>query len=279
MTLSRSAHKGMQIAIWLACAAGTANFVVAQFAECSTGEDLTRVTVQLALFLYAGSLIGMLHRGDPSDDRRRRQEKITRWLWSAAFGVYFVHVLLAFHYFHHWSHAAAFVHVVRESGFGPGLYFNYAFTLTWAADVVYWWCGIDRYARRRRWITAILHGFMLFMIVNGAVIFAHGTTRWINLLLFAVVAVHAIARLVPADSRCEESRSLAIVVGWVIGGVVGLVPGLAVAIYHGSFMRPADDDFHRALLFAGSIFGLVLGGLVALWLHWRREHQSVVNRS
>ena len=62
-----------------------------------SGEDATRYTVRVALVGYAlgaGALLGGSRR-------------LARACWTAGWLAYIVHVLLAFHHFHHWSHEHA----------------------------------------------------------------------------------------------------------------------------------------------------------------------------
>ena len=95
---------------------------------------------------------------------------------------------MAFHYFHHWSHALAFERTRQVSGVGEGIYVSYLFTLLWVADVAWWWLQPDRYAARPAWIDRTLHGFMLFIVLNGTVVFESGGIRWAGLLGLVVLA-------------------------------------------------------------------------------------------
>ena len=171
----------------------------------STGELLTRWTVRLALLLYAMTLalrIAQPHRNAAA-----------RLLWTAGCGLFLAHVVYAFHFFHGWSHQHAYDETARQTravtgvDSGDGLYLNYLFTLVWAADVAMWWLGgQEAYERRPRWVDVTLHVFMAFMVVNGAVVFASGATRWsavvVAVALAALLATKwlAIDRLNPSDS-------------------------------------------------------------------------------
>lgn len=154
-------------------------------------ELLTRWTVRLALLLYAATLALRLL----SPSRRRA----SRLLWTIGCVLFLAHVAAAFHYFHGWSHANAYRETARRTSelfgtdWGGGLYFNYLFTLAWAADVAWWWAkGIDAPDRRRRWVGMTLHAFMFFMAFNATVIFERGATRWVAVALtVAVVALAA----------------------------------------------------------------------------------------
>ena len=137
---------------------------------------LTIWTVRISFLLYVAALALML-----ADKRGARV------VWAAGFLAYLAHVAAAFHYFHHWSHAAAYQETARQTeelfgfAFGGGLYFNYAFTVVWGADVLF------RFGSR--WAAAAVHGFLAFMFFNGTVVFAQGWSRWAGVAATALLAV------------------------------------------------------------------------------------------
>ena len=134
------------------------------------GESITRWSVRLALMFYVLTLTALLAGS---------KGRSARVLWTLGCLCYLAHVAAAFHFFHGWSHAAAYRATAWQTNrafdlyWGGGLWFNYLFTAMWAADVAYWWeAGADRYRGRARWVTVPLHAFMAFMWVNGAIVFA-----------------------------------------------------------------------------------------------------------
>jgi hypothetical protein len=156
-----------------------------------TGELLTRWTVRLALGLYAAGL-GLLL----ASSGRPGWLRVARVVWSAGCALFLVHVACAFHFFHDWGHADAYRETARQTGdlfgayWGGGLYFNYAFTLAWLADVLWWWArpaGV--YLRRTRWVTVPLHAFLLFMAFNATVVFETGPTRWAGVAALAALTL------------------------------------------------------------------------------------------
>ena len=96
---------------------------------------------------------------------------------------------MAFHYYHHWTHADAFEHTRRVSGNGEGIYVSYLFTWLWVADAIWWWVRPKQHADRSPWIDRGLHAFMLFIVFNGMVVFESGPIRWAGLLMFLVLPV------------------------------------------------------------------------------------------
>ena len=152
------------------------------------GELLTRLTIWMALACYSVSVgLGLL--------RPERGRRWARYFWTSGLAFFLVHVTAAFHYYYDWSHTVGINETARQTreltgvDSGSGLYLNYLFSLVWLSDGVYWWVvGVNRYASRPRWVSGTVHGFFIFMIVNGAVVFVKGPTRWIGCALLVGLA-------------------------------------------------------------------------------------------
>jgi hypothetical protein len=112
------------------------------------------------------------------------------YTWGCAMCL--LHIAVAFHLAHAWSHAAAVEHVERASGFGAGLYVNYLFAGVWLADAAWMWVSFESYLRRPRWVNWAVHGFLAFIVFNAAVVFNTGFTRAVCALFFVGLAVHAL---------------------------------------------------------------------------------------
>jgi hypothetical protein len=106
----------------------------------------------------------------------------TRWAYTIAWGLCLLHIAIAFHVGHAWSHRAAFDHTERVSGFGPGIFVNYLFVLVWTGDVFWAWINLDSYLGRPAWVNWLVLGFMGFVVFNAAVVFGGGMQRWASLL-------------------------------------------------------------------------------------------------
>ena len=167
----------------------------------SAGAALISASVRLALLCYAATVAGRL--------LGFRGRKI-RFLWTVGCLLFIVHVAAAFHYVHHWSHQAAVRTTATETrqllgvAFGEGLWFSYVFVLLWLADAVWWWSSATSYLQRPRWLNLALHGYLLFIAFNGAVIFEAGPTRLFGLLITPLLLVMMILKLRSrqhADSR------------------------------------------------------------------------------
>jgi hypothetical protein len=159
------------------------------------GELLTRWTIRLALACYVGYVGGCLARCNFS------ARPIARQLWTAGCGLFVLHVACAFHFYHGWSHAAAFESTARETEallgvrFGAGIYFSYLFGAVWVLDVGRLWARAIPTASRRsrgprplvaamqgRWPHALVHAYLFFIAFHGAIVFEAGPTRWVGIV-------------------------------------------------------------------------------------------------
>jgi hypothetical protein len=131
-----------------------------------------------------------------------------RWLWTLACGAYLIHVAAAFEHIHDWSHSAAFDHVEQVSGFGPGIFVSYLFSLIWLEDVLWWWIGPNSYESRSKWLNLALHGFMAFIVFNGTVVYETGFIRWASIVMFFALGLLAARRfwLRASVQRVEAGR-------------------------------------------------------------------------
>jgi hypothetical protein len=154
------------------------------------GDFLTRLFIWLALAAYPIT-IGLL-LSSPGSPRIRTY---ARAVWTFGCASFLAHVLCAFAYFHHWSHAEAYRETARQTAalagwnWGGGIYFNYAFAAAWLGDVLWWWFAPQSFAQRPAWITATWQGFFFFMFFNGAIVFGHGPVRILGILICIVLAV------------------------------------------------------------------------------------------
>ena len=148
------------------------------------GEWLTRLTIWVALATYAiGAGIMLVARG------RAAQAIRARWAWTIGCAFFLAHVVCAFTYYHHWSHAAAYRETALQTRemtgyhWGGGLFLNYLVAVGWLAEVLWWWVAPDHFARRSRCLVSAWHSFLFFMVFNGTVVFGSGPVRWVGLLI------------------------------------------------------------------------------------------------
>lgn len=168
----------------------------------------TRWTIRVALALYLAALLLRLRvRCD------QRCLQLARLTWSAGCIAFLIHVACAFHFFHHWSHAAAYEHTAQRSAetvgwsWGGGLYVNYLFGLIWIADAAWWWIDADGYLARTRWIEWPVQGFLAFITFNSTVVFGVGAIRWFGLAATVLLAGLWLGTVRSASTRrCEPTK-------------------------------------------------------------------------
>lgn len=138
-------------------------------------------TIRAATLLYAAAVARLLLR------------RPARALWAAGCAFYLAHVAAAFHFSYQWSHAIAVRETARQTNdlfgldWGGGVYFNYAFTAIWTADALQWLLAPRARESRPRWVGYVVHGFIAWMFLNGAIVFPSGPVRWFSLLAAAAL--------------------------------------------------------------------------------------------
>ena len=154
------------------------------------GESLTLWTIRIALALYAWVLIGLL-------TQRVDERSPLRYVWAVSVGFFLIHVALAFHFYHDWSHARAVEHTASETQrlmgvrFGYGIYFNHLFAVVWLWDAIHWLQHPQRYKSGSSSLHLLVHSYLFFIAFNGAVIFEDGPVRWAG--IFGTIVIGALA--------------------------------------------------------------------------------------
>ena len=126
------------------------------------------------------------------------------WLLGSFFSL--LHTLVAMGFYHQWSHWLAFEDTARKTQLvlgvrvGIGIYFNYAFVMIWLFDALWWIGRPNSYVQRPQWINWWVYGFLIFIAVNGTIVFESGTVRWIS-----VAALVALITLAWQKRVCSNS--------------------------------------------------------------------------
>lgn len=152
-----------------------------------TMDALLYGTIWLSVVAWAGAEV--LKRVSPE------RPDAARILWTGGALLLAIHVAIAFHSRHAWSHDAAYAATAAQSeaftglAAGWGLYLNYALALLWLVDAAWWWAEAAAYARRSRTVDRAIFAFFVFMMVNGAVVFATSRMRWLGVVCVAAVVL------------------------------------------------------------------------------------------
>jgi hypothetical protein len=97
-----------------------------------------------------------------------------------------LHLAVAYHLGHGWSHADAFDRTERVSGFGPGIFVSDFFVLVWAAEAVWMWMAFGSYLNRPRWLNRAVVGFMWFILFNSTVVYGSGFARLLGVAMLTL---------------------------------------------------------------------------------------------
>lgn len=117
----------------------------------------------------------------------------SRVLWACGAGLAIMHSAAAFHVFYNWSHDTAREQTMQQTvaltgvNFPGAIYVNYAFLIVWIFDAAWWLAARASYERRPRALSFAIRGFIFFIIVNAAVIFADGYARAIGIAATTIV--------------------------------------------------------------------------------------------
>jgi hypothetical protein len=121
------------------------------------------------------------------------------WLLGALFAM--GHSLGALWTFHHGSQAAALESTAEQTQqllgfrFGAGLYINYLFVVVWLFDAMLRSITPTRYVMLPRWYRATLNGFLIFIAINGAIVFKSGWIRAIGIVCVVLLCGLAVVRM------------------------------------------------------------------------------------
>jgi hypothetical protein len=186
------------------------------------GLLLTKWTIRLALACYVAYLATAMSTRACSWNKTRRA------VWTLGCVLFLVHVACAFHFHHQWSHDRAWQTTAERTrdllglAVGDGIYFSYLFGVLWLVDVVWVWLSPRASTRINRppagspanpvprsascvpeqptssmvtWRWRLLvHIFLFFIAVNGAIIFEAGPTRWAGLAALVALGCLVVRR-------------------------------------------------------------------------------------
>jgi hypothetical protein len=154
------------------------------------GDFLIHATITLALVGYTIGACGVMARG-----RFEQGRFLPRYAWACGALLLLVHIGCAFHFRHHWSHAAAFIETARQTraqtgiDWGGGVYINYVFALVWLGDASWWSFAESAYAARPRALTVAIHAFLFFIVFNATVVFGRWPARLLGIAICVVLGV------------------------------------------------------------------------------------------
>lgn len=124
----------------------------------------------------------------------------SRRAWTMGAVLALVHAILAFGVFYDWSHRVAHDAITQQTAtltgvaFPGGIYVNYLFLSVWLGDALWWWIAPASRATRPLALSRAIHGFIFFIMLNGAVVFADGWARVLGVAAVSFVVVEYFVR-------------------------------------------------------------------------------------
>ena len=125
--------------------------------------------------------------------------RMIAWLWLSGALFALAHSVGSLMTFHHGSQAAALESTAVQTEqllgfrFGAGLYVNYLFVVVWLADAAFRLIAPSRYALLPTWYRSLVIGFLVFIAINGAIVFKSG---WIRMVGIGCVCMLGMLKLV-----------------------------------------------------------------------------------
>lgn len=113
--------------------------------------------------------------------------EIASGVWLIGSFASLLHAIATMVLVHQGSHDAAVEHTAQQTedllgiAVGSGIYFNYVFVLVWLLDAFWWTAAPRSYRTRNRGWNWFVYGFLIFIAINGSIVFESGWIRWFSL--------------------------------------------------------------------------------------------------
>jgi hypothetical protein len=120
---------------------------------------------------------------------------VVRSVWLMGALAALMHSVGALWAFHQGSHEAAFESTAKQTeellgiAVGIGLYVNYLFVLVWFVDACLRFFRAEWYKCLPNWYQMAVYGFLVFIAINGVIVFKAGVVRWIGISAIAILCM------------------------------------------------------------------------------------------
>lgn len=145
-----------------------------------------RLAMLVMVGVYAAELAGT-----------KRCHRCLAFLWLVGALLALGHSLGSLITFHHGNQAEALESTAQQTQallgfrFGAGLYVNYVFVVVWLLDATLRLGVRNKYERFPNAYFYCVHGFLIFIAINGAIVFKAGLVRVIGILSVLLLSVMA----------------------------------------------------------------------------------------
>ena len=174
--------------------------VLAMTEANSFAESASLWAIRVAMVIMVAVLAAELRGAKPTT-------RLIGWLWLLGALFALAHSVSALMTFHHGSQEAALESTAAQTEqllgfrFGAGLYINYLFVVVWLADAAFRLLGPSRYASLPSWYRLLVIGFLVFIAINGAIVFKSG---WIRIIGIGCVCMLGILKLTRIPGSVPE---------------------------------------------------------------------------
>jgi hypothetical protein len=171
------------------------------------GVVATIWTIRIALICMFGTLLLFVLQGSSTAKVSALEEKqastameAAKHLWVLGSFFSLLHAMAAMIFYHSGSHEIAMADTARQTkallgvSVGIGIYFNYAFVGCWLMDAMWWIARPNSYESRTKIFNWLIYGFLIFIAINGAIVFETGIIRWVSVFGIAVLSLLFVKR-------------------------------------------------------------------------------------
>lgn len=162
-------------------------------AVSTAGLVLVLGTIYAAVILYFAAL-ALKIRASLASPSRADPGLGFRITWSLAALIFALHVLAAVHFYHGWSLASvvasteASTREILGVPLGQGVFFSFLFGALWLADGTWALVHPASYHGRSRLLDRLVHLYLLFIVLNGLLVFEGWFARLVGLLGLGLLA-------------------------------------------------------------------------------------------
>ena len=176
--------------------------LASQMIAATAAESASLWLIRMALLLMVVVFSIELRGGN-------RTDRMTASLWLAGAVLALGHGIGTVATFHHGSQTLAFESTAQRTEqllgirFGAGLFVNYVFLIVWLVDALMAILLPVRYRRLQRLYVYATDGFLLFIAINGAIVFQTGWSRSIGVISLIFLLMLVIQRRFWTNKSCK----------------------------------------------------------------------------
>lgn len=147
------------------------------------------LSAEVAFAYWAAGVMSLILARNADPGIQHKRLRLFRFCWATGAVTFLVHVGMAFHFAHDWSHSSAFQHVEASSGFGPGLFLSYLFAIVWTVDAIWLVAASGSYHRRSSTLNWGIQAFLTFLFFQATVLYGFWPLDTIAAFVFGLLTI------------------------------------------------------------------------------------------